>query len=739
MTELKPKMTSFMFTRVFGAMLAGVMLAFPIAIAGAASETPLLAASSPLVLVGITLLALISARVAWTKERYEIGAHRLVSHSGGITSDRTTEVEVKNITHVKQHLGWIRYRFFNVGDVIVQSAGSSSAEIVLRAVRQPDEVYAQIRALMKDNGFSLAASQRLHSEQPAAIGAAIECASIGMGGVFFALWAFGGLAGAGAALGPWGLVAGALLGVFGGLGVFAFLGLHYIDLRRRTYEVYDDVVEYREGFLSRTNAFIPYENIADAATKQTFLDQILGLYDVKVSCQGSGAEVSFRRLAGGPRLQEVLRGRVDAAQALRERKHSERKNGAQAQSAPTGGEAPGRARSSRPPAEIVPASRAWTAELRMNTGRALLGGGLLRALGTTYNVGPSSVSSRYNLIGQQQLEFAYDKVTGVQVRTSPLDSVFGTFTVRIWSIGSSTPLDLAHVDRTSVNLRALLRQAGIPGGPARSSHDADFGLGAWLRANVGGAVLLVLLFPLLLVQAVSFPLLAMRTRRQRFTLHDHHIEHRAGIFWQRHTYARYDDIKKISVRRYAGTEMGSVTVFVAGETQLQTQKGKQGAIIPNAFTAHYLPDVTPFTRTLDPLLQGRLAPSEVSGGGGDPPGGPEFQPAVANSVVAVALIGLLFPPLWLVIPYTVMALRRRRYRVEAERAVIEEGILYRTHTSVLYDRIDSMEQKQGALGKAFGNGTVTLFTAGSSRPDLVLSNTPGYLELYQAIRARYGE
>ncbi|MFT4976120.1 MAG: membrane protein YdbS with pleckstrin-like domain, partial [Myxococcota bacterium] len=713
-----------------------------------AAETLLLIIPGMMLWVFLVGLSLVTGTVAWKKERYEIHASHLVMHRGGITSDTTTELDVKNVTHVKQHLSWIRYRFFGVGDVIVQSAGSAEAEVAFRSIRNPDEVYAQIRELLKSNGFSMEGKQVLHREHPSTVGAVLDCLSIASGGAFFVAWLGIGSLGALSAVGSAGLAIGALL-IFGLVVVVGiFLVLHYVDMKRRTYEVFDDLIEYREGFLSRTNAFIPYENIADASTQQTFIDRILGLYNVKVSCQGSGSEISFRRLAEGPKLQEVLRGRVDAAQAVREQQEQvKREQPAEQQQG---------AHSVRPAAQSVSASDAWTAELRMNTVRAFLGGAIIRALGTTYTVGPSSVSSQFSLIGRQQLEFAYDKVTGVQVRTSPWDAIFGTFSVRIWSIGSSTPLDLAHVPRSAVDLPALLRQAGIPGGAARCNVPASFGPLVWLRANVVGVAmvpmlvlaclvlavavtweLILLVIPLLGLLAVSFPLVAARSRQQRLTFHDHHMEHSAGIFWKRHTHARYDDIKKLSVRRYMGTSSGRLTVFVAGETQVQTNKG-QAVVVPNTFTAHYLPDVEPFISTLDPLLLGHIEPDAVTRASDTAPTGAEFRPAVANSLVTLLIVGIFFPPLWLFVPYLVLRIKRRVYRVEADRAVIEEGVLYRSHTSVLFDRIDSLKQGQGALGKAFGNGSVTLMTAGSSRPDLMLSNTPQYQELYRVIRERYG-
>ena len=74
------------------------------------------------------------------------------------------------------------------------------------------------------------------------------------------------------------------------------------------------MVVYEEGFLTRDNAFIPFENIADSNTRRTFVDQLLGLYDVHVSCQGSGQEIRFRRLARGAQLSGAIDQLIAAAQ-----------------------------------------------------------------------------------------------------------------------------------------------------------------------------------------------------------------------------------------------------------------------------------------------------------------------------------------------------------------------------------------------------------------------------------------
>ncbi|MCP4918371.1 MAG: PH domain-containing protein [Proteobacteria bacterium] len=727
MEELRPTIGPFLFGRVSSGVVVAALVFALLAGAGLVTDMFGLMALGGLLAVALVAWSAVGGFVAWKKERYEIHEHHLVARGGGLLSDRVTELDVRNVTHVKQHLSWLRYKLFDVGDVIVQSAGSSSAEVVFRSVKQPDELYARIRELMRHNGFSLQAREKLHSETPSSLGAALEVGQMGLG----ALGLLGGasaLSAGLAAAGPVGVVLG-LLGM-GSLVALAgvWLVLHYLDMKRRTYEVYDDVVEYREGFLSRTNAFIPNENIADAATRQTFIDQALGIWDVRVSCQGSGSEVAFRRLADGPALQAVIRDRVASAQDQRQ--------------AEAVVEVPGdRPRASRPAAAPVPASEAWTAQLKMNTLRATLSGGLIRALATTFTVGPASLSSTYSFLGRQELEFAYDKVTGVQVSTGPLDHLFGTFSVKIWSIGSSTPITLAHVERSDVDLPALLRQCGIVGGEAQLDLPATFSFGTFARAHAVGAVFWL---PLVLVTfgllAIPLGLVAVwaaaRAKRQAFRLHEHHIELEQGVFFRTHTYARYDDIKKVSVQRYAGIDAGKVTFFVAGETQIQTSKGP-GPVIPNSFTAHYMPDVRPFITSLDALLQGRIQP-QTAGTALAVADGPSFQPAVANTLVKLGVFGCLFPPLWLFIPWSWMALKRRHYRVEAERVVVDEGVIYKTHTSVLFDRIDSLKQGQAMFGKMFDNGGVTLFTAGSSLPDLVLSDVPEFAALYGAIRERYG-
>ena len=104
------------------------------------------------------------------------------------------------------------------------------------------------------------------------------------------------------------------------------------------------------------------------------------------------------------------------------------------------------------------------------------------------------------------------------------------------------------------------------------------------------------------------------------------------------------------------------------------------------------------------------------------------------------LLSIVLFPLIVLLPFTVPAMvirvKRWRYHIEPARIVVSWGMLYRHETSILLDRVDSIQQSQGPLNKLFGNGNVSIMTAGSSKPDLSLPDSPEYLGMYEIIRER---
>lgn len=760
-----------MFPRVTGALVLAAILSALI-VAGALFVSLWLLIALPVVWLIVLVPLVYGAHIAYTKERYEIHANHLVCHRGGVFSDGRTELDVRNITHVRLRLPWIRHRFFKIGDVRIESAGSAASEITFEAILRPEDVYEQVQELMRNNGYALKRSEILHEESPGLMGAMTDIVKTFFGVAFTLLWIIGGTLGLGIGLmessGPLAGTAVMTIGVAIGVGsvLLTLIGLvvRYLDLTRRTYTVYDDTVSYTEGFLTRDNAFIPYENIADAGIHRTFIDQMLGLYDVSVSCQGSGSEIHFRRLSRGPELKEAIATLVANAGALPSEPEPTQLAAEEAGDAPV----PKSVKKRVP----VAADEAWTGTFKMQVGRSLVPllitlpiipawiiasiGMYIKAANTTFTVGPHSMSSEYTFLGTKQQSFAYDKVTGVQISRSPIDDYFKTLTVQIWSIGSPLPLTLANVAADDLDLPALLRQCGIVEDEAQGELAQSFGPKVWLIQNAFLLVFLAVLIGIALVAAIAFPPLlllipillilpvpaalitAARIKRQHITFHDQHIEAQTGIFFRQHVYARYDNIKKVETVAIPFTEQGRFKIYVAGEriVQQQGQEGQQGAgiKIPYSLEGSYVEDISTKVGATDALLLGLIEPREIVG---EHPQNEDVlstsTPAIPNAIVPM----LFFPPAWPFIPLVAWKISVTRYEVETDRVVKRHGVLFKTVTSVLFNRIDSLQQNQGALGKMFGNGQVTILTAGSSAPDLTVANVPDYTDVYATIRKHY--
>ncbi len=796
--RLVPEKVPFLIGRLLAPtlVLAVVFVLFQAAIFIADAPVIVGALGMPLLLVLLGLNSA-SALVAYKKESYEINGGFIRATKGGLFSDAEVELDVRNITHVKQHLPWLRHKLFGVGDLLIESAGSADSEVRMRAMTDPDRLYAQLQELMQENGYSLKRSRLLHQEQPNPLGVILEVTGLAAGGLVAIAFTVAGIIAelstdapastaeptgeAGAALSVF-IALVTVIGLLSTIGGSFALIVRFLDMRRRTYSVYDDVVVYEEGFLTRTNAFIPYENVADAEANRTFLDQILGLYDVKVSCQGGGSEVKFRRLKDGERLMGKISELVESARTKPRLKDAG--GGAAERDAALGIPAPQRTLQRAP--DLVPPDQAWTAELKMNLIRALLPAlvllvfppaGLLAGIGialkvtaTHYSIKRSSVKSVFKLLSVDERGFAYDKITGLVVTETFVDRWMGTLSIKLWSIGSPLPLEMLYVKKDTINLEALRRQVGIPAAsPAPWTATTSFSIGAWIKANIGGfigalvvvialVVLGLLVHPALLAVGllplvyggVHFGYRVFYFSVQRLELHDQHLFAQTGRLFQHQYFVRYPNIKKVQRTRYPGGGLGRLTVFVAGEQippiAAKNKNAKQGQTagvrVPYAFTAHYIEDAEGVSDLLDEVMLGQTLPAPGARAQRQPSALKETQPAIANSLLVLVLFsvvtGIGVPLLPITIPWLVLAQKKKRYLAEDVRAVSCWGIVYKSRASILYDRIDSLKQSQGLLGKVFKNGKVTVLTAGSSQPDLVFADLPDHKPFYDVIRQRYG-
>lgn len=764
---LKPRKGSFLFPRIMGLLIVSGIIC---GIAGgvlAAIEGPYpYAVAAFVVFVGIGIVANLAA---YRKERYVLEGSRLVCHRGGLFSDQTSEFEIRNITHVKAKLPWLRFKLFKIGNVLVETAGTSRP-MVMHSIHDPESIFAELRSLMKRNGYDLTQRQLLHQEKPALIGILGEILGTIVAVFMFCVFSLGGLVGMlqDADPGLLKILVPALLAFVALCGI-GFTILRILDYRRRTYSVYNDVVVYEEGFLTRHNAFIPYENIADSNTKCSLIDRILGLFDVQVSCQGSSSEIRFRRLRNGIALSQSIDELVVSA--------SRKPKPARVRPGNAGSPAQ---RITREEPVVVGDGNPMVADFRIHPGRVMLPQlfllplfplwiivmvkSLIQITSTRYFVRSGSLRHSFRFLTVHDREFSNDKITGLVIKKNLWDRMFGTFTLRFWSIGSGKVLEFAHVHRSQVDLPALMRQIGIPApSPAPYSAQAQFRFFTWLRCSVVQVSLLLLLTAgfvtaglhidaaLHFLTALPLALLIgsfihgwIYYSMQRLRFHEHHVEAVQGIIAKRSYFVRYKNVKRTLTKKYPWGNQGELRIFVAGEEEAYPQsgqtKGRQPMLRQCAFTSGMLPEIRQQGLLLDDILCGRVDPSPSAEAAEPCATVIESTRSAATAVAFLMIVSILLFPLIallpITIPITIIRVKRWRYRVDEARISKSWGVLFKREESVIHDRVDSLLQNQGPLNKVFRNGKVSIMTAGSSKPDLEIIDAPAYLGIYEAIRER---
>ncbi len=591
--------------------------------------------------------------VSYGKEKYVFLRDRIVRKSGGVFSSRETELVIRNITHVTMKLPYLERRLFGTGSINIQSAGSGGVEIRLSSISSPEKFYEYAERLMKANGFSLTRKSLVQREKPSSIGVFFEVfksfftffivfiyffpqAILGiiylflLSRVYFALFAF--------------FAAAFSLFLFG-----HFL-LRFLDLKRRVYEIYSDMITYSEGFLSKNYAFIPMENLSDSEVTQTLVDKVFGLYDVKISCQGAGNEILFKNMRNGQELEANLDKLISDFKSLVAKPKA-------AASASAIGAAEKRQPSARRQASLNPE---YLAEFRMQMFRTLapmilsyvvailliiiaatavslyvnstmilviaLGLsfflflvaiipaviGMMTVYSTRYFVKKESVEERFDFLSSQHKEFTNEKIMAVIFRESFVDKWFRTCSVHFWSIGSGESIKFSNIPKSSQLYGSILGKIGIRTDEPIYSLGSEFNIADKLKAELFQTVFFTVFCIGLLVAGIIvnfafvIALLAILFlfviyavyqnayyKRSKLDFYRDFVHFRKGIFFKEFYYAPNDNIKGITTVKYPLSAKGSVTFDVAGEQIIEkrTKYGKTKTTISNHFRINYVPDI----------------------------------------------------------------------------------------------------------------------------------------------------
>ena len=496
--------------------------------------------------------------ITYTLTFYEFHDDRLVIKTGSIVTRGTIDLPYRNVTQVMLRLPFIERKLFGTGHLEVHAAGSTQGTARLESVDDPHQLYDRIADHLRDNGFGLERNEQLQREKPHIIGTAIDTSGMALGGLIALLTI--GLTVGGTVIELmqlqsyyelWDVLIGtvdaedveqddaafratlglAVLAVLAATAGIAKLAIHFVDLNRRTYTLFDDVVDYEDGFLTETYKFVPIENLADTATEVPFLKRLFGMADVTLSPHGSASGIRFPSMPRAATFRQHLDRlieKTDGPERVEPPTDIDGEPGEPGE--PIEAPPESATRSRLPDIDAAPLDfgpsyirRSITAVgnvLKLLAMLAVLAAvGLVAAqlaaedlgleeldiplepealelsavgflfmiavvfvwqLGkavffcatTDYRVGRRKMSWERDFISRDEIEFTTDKITTLLVERDWVDRIMGTATITFWSIGNRTPLVFADVGRAQTKIDEIRLRLGMAT-PIEQAEKAD--------------------------------------------------------------------------------------------------------------------------------------------------------------------------------------------------------------------------------------------------------------------------
>jgi membrane protein YdbS with pleckstrin-like domain len=380
------------------------------------------------------------------------------------------------------------------------------------------------------------------------------------------------------------------------------------------------------------------------------------------------------------------------------------------------------------------------------------------------------MAQTYSFLSRKDIEFTNDKITAIVFKENFIDRWLNTCSIIFWSIGSSEDIIFSNIKKSEGLYENILAKVGIRPQKAPYEIRSRFSFVRMLKANfyicisialvlIGLTIAAIFSSPFFIIAIILSVLLIILItiyktvfyRKSVLQVFEDYVYFRKGIFFRTYYYALYDNIKDISVLKHPFSDHGSIKFNIAGE-HVQQQQKRQGirqsgqqryqGTISNSFKIVYVDKISNKDEMFDLIFYKRPRAPEIAQMEQSIEGirSAEFisaKPDLANTLAVYLIFSLFIWPLILFLPLVIMSVRARSYSIEQFRVVARSGILYKKQISVIFKKIDHINQSQGMLNKIFKNGNITINTAGSSKAELMVFNIPNYDEFYGKLKENY--
>lgn len=414
-------------------------------------------------------------------------------------------------------------------------------------------------------------------------------------------------------------------------------------------------------------------------------------------------------------------------------------------------------------------------------------GSTIKYFATKYYIKKDSMEEQYHFLSKKHVEFTNDKIMSVIFKESFIDRWFNTCSIVFWSIGSGADITFTNIKKSSGLYSLILEKFGIKKQEVLFNMDSRFSAVEMLKATFFITLFAFILVPASAIGTLYNPLFLIPIlviiflystfiiyngifyRRSKMVFYKDYVYFQHGIFFKEFYYVLYDNIKDITTLKYPFSSLGSVTFNVAGVGLVK--KGNDERQVPHHFKINFIPDIDTKDELIDIIFDKRPSSSQIQDmqhniHSYSPKPMLVSKPDLANSLVSLLIASVIIFPLIIILPittlripfaavppqfiifpliiilsviitWTVLAVRMRSYMIQPYRVLSKSGILYKKQISIVFSKIDHINQYQGFFNKTFKNGSIYVNTTGSSEAELIISNIKDFKYFYELLKKHY--
>jgi uncharacterized membrane protein YdbT with pleckstrin-like domain len=370
---------------------------------------------------------------------------------------------------------------------------------------------------------------------------------------------------------------------------------------------------------------------------------------------------------------------------------------------------------------------------------------------TEYKLNNNSIRREYNFLSTKSAVLSEKNMTSMTITQNPIDKILNTATINFFSLGASESIKISYVD---LNTGILEFSKNYMSESVNSEKiNANFTLLNWtvtlLKRSLSiigilvSAIIFYFIFifdasllaqiiflSLLLIVAIIFALEDFFAYQKSYIWHNNnYIGHNYGWINRTKKIIKRDFIKDFISVEYPIIDNGELIVNVAGDFVEVSQDTSSNYILENLNSksvklhAFYIPKPQEAIVSIDSRYQN----SELIS---------VYQPEVTNSMSRYLIVFFLIPFIFPFIIIHYITLKMTYFFFEENKISSKTGIFFKSTVHLLRSNIDFVNLDRNIFNKIFGNGTINIFTAGSSLIEISIFDIREYKDCLKLLESK---